>query len=47
MFALGYHLHWGWEEAMSLECGERAAYVAMLQEVLREQQAALERARRG
>jgi hypothetical protein len=47
VFALGYHLHWGWAEVMGLDCAERVAFVRLLQEVLGEQQQALERARRG
>lgn len=47
VFALGYHLHWGWAEVMGLDSGERSAYVHLLHDVLGEQQAALERARRG
>lgn len=47
MFALGYHLHWGWAEVMALDCAERSAYVQMLHDVLGEQQEQLARARRG
>jgi hypothetical protein len=39
VFALGYHLHWGWAEAMELEIDERRAYVRLLSDVLAEQKA--------
>jgi hypothetical protein len=39
VFALGYHLHWGWAEAMGLEIDERRAYVRLLADVLAEQKA--------
>lgn len=44
VFALGYHLHWGWSEAMGLEIDERRAYVRLLADVLAEQKAETERA---
>ncbi len=47
MFALGFHLHWGWAEVMGLDSDERAAQLVLLNEALAEQQAALDRARRG
>jgi hypothetical protein len=45
VFALGYHLHWGWAEAMGLEIDERRAFVRLLADVLAEQQAEAERSR--
>jgi hypothetical protein len=47
VFALGHHLHWSWSEVMGLDSGERRAYVQLLTEVLAEQEAAMERARRA
>jgi hypothetical protein len=44
VFALGYHLHWSWSEAMGLEVDERRAYLLLLSGVLAEQQAEMERA---
>ena len=45
VFALGYHLHWGWSDAMGLEIDERRAYVRLLSDVLAEQKAEMDRAR--
>jgi hypothetical protein len=45
VFALGYHLHWGYAEAMGLEIDERHMYVRLLADVLAEQKAEMERAR--
>jgi hypothetical protein len=45
IFALGYHLHWSWSEAMDLEIDERQAYVRLLADVLAEQKAEMDRAR--
>ena len=45
IFALGYHLQWGYAEAMGLEIDERHEYVRLLAEVLAEQKAEMERAR--
>jgi hypothetical protein len=47
VFALGYHLHWSYSEAMGMEIDERRAYVQLLAEVLAEQKAEIERARSG
>lgn len=47
VFALGYHLHWSYSEAMGLELDERRAYVQLLTEVLAEQKAEIERSRSG
>ena len=44
VFALGYHLHWSWSDAMALEIGERRAYVRLLADVLAEQKAEMDRA---
>ena len=43
VFALGYHLHWSWSDAMALEIGERRAYVRLLADVLAEQKSEMER----
>jgi hypothetical protein len=45
VFFLAYHLHWSWEELMSLESNERRAFVALLIEQIERENTRLEEAR--
>jgi hypothetical protein len=51
VFYLAYHLHWPWSEIMSLDLGERRAYVRMLAQRIETENQAFEtlseRLRRG
>ncbi len=42
VFYLAYHLHWPWSEIMSLDVGERRAYVQMLAQRIEEENDAFE-----
>jgi Family of unknown function (DUF6760) len=46
VFFLAYHLHWSWEELMSLDSAERRAFVALLVEQIERENARIEEARR-
>jgi len=42
VFFLAYHLHWSWEELMSLDIAERQAYVHLLVEQIERENARLD-----
>ncbi|MBP6728024.1 MAG: hypothetical protein KA129_00255 [Microthrixaceae bacterium] len=42
VFFLAYHLHWSWEELMSLDIAERQAYVRLLVEQIERENARLD-----
>lgn len=45
IFYLAYHLHWAYEEIMSLETGERREFLRLLTEQLEREKQAVDQAR--
>jgi hypothetical protein len=46
VFFLAYHLHWSWNEIMSLEVAERGAFVQLLIEQIERENAQIAATRR-
>ena len=46
VFFLAYHLHWSWTELMDLAAGERRAFVQLLIEQIKRENAEIEAARK-
>jgi hypothetical protein len=46
IFFLAYHLHWSWEDLMTLDTGERRAFVHLLTEQIERENAHIEQGSR-